>query len=280
MYRIKYDIKSDDKVSLIIYAPKEPKVLEKAIEVVEGATYKNTEIIVATDDNLPNKLSSLVSSLEESGKIKVYRKKDATYPTLINGAAEVADGKYLLFLDGGVVPLAKNFIEELLMYAQRDDVAFTAGALYYSSNAIRHAGYILGHGENRTIARMFYGINNSSIGYMGRLWYSQNLSAVSLEMTMVKKETFFKIGALSEDYRLIYYDADVCLKAKEAGWLTVWTPYSNGYTYTAGLAKSKSNFKMATTDAKLFKERWQKTLDAGDPYYNSNFSIESADFTV
>ena len=30
----------------------------------------------------------------------------------------------------------------------------------------------------------------------------------------------------------------------------------------------------------LFRDKWKEQLDAGDPYYNPNFSLDYSDFTL
>ena len=282
MYRITYEIKEDSLVSLIIYNPTEYKVLEKSIQQLTNNTdYTNIDITIASNKPLSTKLSEYIFELKEKNTVKnIHLNEKECTPALLNSASKLVNGKYILFLDGDTIPVSKKWICELLMYAQREDVAITAGTLYYPSNSIRHAGYIIGNGTAHSISRMFYGINNSSVGYMGRLWYAQNLSAVSAEMMLVSKAKFEELGGFDEDYSLSYFDADLCLKAREKGQLIVWTPYANAYTYTSGIARTKKNLKATVNDVKRFKENWATVLDMGDPYYNPNFSPERADFTL
>ena len=169
MYRIKYGLNDNGLVSIILYNPKDIKVLEKCAQSIkERTTYENFELIVATDSDAPKKILSLISKYVSDGFVKLHVSENtASLPALLNKAASAALGKYLLFFDGDAIPISKDWIQELMMYAQRDDVAISAGALYYPTNIIRHAGYVIGNGPARSVARLFYGIDNSSIGYMG-----------------------------------------------------------------------------------------------------------------
>jgi hypothetical protein len=42
---------------------------------------------------------------------------------------------------------------------------------------------------------------------------------------------------------------------------------------------SRKKRKIAQETA-LFNEKWNKALAAGDPYYNSNFSLDRADYSL
>jgi hypothetical protein len=59
---------------------------------------------------------------------------------------------------------------------------------------------------------------------MYRLSVEQNCSAVSSVCLMVRKELFEALGGLDDSTFGDANDVDLCLKAAQAGYLTVWTP--------------------------------------------------------
>lgn len=60
---------------------------------------------------------------------------------MLNFAASQAKGKYLLFLDDDTKVISPKWIEEMLMYAQRDDVGAVGAKLYFPNNTIEHADF-------------------------------------------------------------------------------------------------------------------------------------------
>ena len=160
------------------------------------------------------------------------------------------------------------------MYAQRDDVAAVGAKLYYPDDTIQHAGVIIGFGPDRVAAGVFHKCGRDDIGYMGKLWYAQNVSAVTAACMLTKTKVFREVGGFDEELAVAYNDVDLCMKFRKAGYLIVWTPYAELYHYeskTRGSDATPENQERFQREANLFRERWAKELAAGDPYYNPNF---------
>jgi GT2 family glycosyltransferase len=73
------------------------------------------------------------------------------------------------------------------MYAQRPDVGAVGAKLYYPDKTIQHAGIVIGLGAHRTAGHTHYKVASSNLGYMGRLCYTQDVSAVTGACLMVKR---------------------------------------------------------------------------------------------
>ena len=114
---------------------------------------------------------------------------------------------------------------------------------------------------------------------MGRLWYAQNLSAVSGELFMVKKDTFLALGGYDESIKY-HYDVDFCLKARTEGKLIVWTPYSSAHSEFESSLVLPDDVKEESEDLALIRTKWAKLIANGDPYYNPNFAKDRVDFSL
>ena len=61
------------------------------------------------------------------------------------------------------------------------------------------------------------------------------------------------------------------------------TPFSLWYHYESksrGYEDTPQKKERFEKEVKHFRERWGGTVDAGDPYYNANFSVNRAPFTL
>ena len=169
------------------------------------------------------------------------------------------------------------------MYAQREDVGAVGAKLYYPDKTIQHAGVVLALGAHRTAGHSHYKQPKANLGYMGRLCYAQNVSAVTGACLMVKKALFDEVGGLDEGFAISLNDVDFCLKLREKGYLNVFTPFAECFHYESisrGLDDQGEKAERYNRESKQFRAKWKDVLEAGDPYYNKNFSLDRSDFSL
>ena len=83
-------------------------------------------------------------------------------------------------------------------------------------------------------------------------------------------------------YHQVLYDVDFCLKIRRLGYLNIFTPFAELYHYeskTRGLEEGEK-LRRYEQECARFREKWKAELEAGDPYYNPNFSLDYSDFTL
>ena len=206
------------------------------------------------------------------------------YAKINNFGARCATGKYLLLLNNDTQVISMNWLEAMLMYAQRPDVGAVGAKLYYGDRTIQHAGVVIGLGAHRTAGHTHYKINYDNLGYMGRLCYAQNVSAVTGACLMVRKSIYDALGGLDEQFAVALNDVDFCLRIREKGYLNVFTPFAELYHFeSASRGSDIVDEKKAARyeeESALFRERWKELIAKGDPYYNPNFSLDYSDYSL
>ena len=285
-YRIKYDLTANPKISIIIPNKDSLDILTSCISsILKLTTYENYEIIIAENNSQEDKTFEYYREIESSNnrvKIVYWSEKRFNYSKINNFAVKYASGEQILFLNNDVEIITPNWIEEMLMYSQRSNVGAVGIKLYYPDDTIQHAGVVLGLGAHRVAGHLFYGLPRNEVGYMGRLWISQNMSAVTGACMMVRKEMLEKVGMLTTDFSSSFGDIDLCMKIRKAGYLIVWTPHVEAYHYeskTRGSQITPDKVRLFEHEVSLFKNIWAKELAAGDPYYNVNFSLDKSDYS-
>ena len=121
------------------------------------------------------------------------------------------------------------------------------------------------------------------MGYMGRLCYAQDVSAVTGACLLVKKSIFEEVGGLDESFAISLNDVDFCLKLREKGYLNVFTPFAELYHFESvsrGLDDNGEKARRYNRESEQFRQKWKEVLEAGDPYYNPNFSLDRSDFAL
>lgn len=285
IFQIKYEILGNPKVSIIIPNRDHLEDLSRCVtSILERSTYDNIEIIVVENNSTTEEIFAYYQKIQENPAVRVITYKgDFNYSRINNLGVTQATGEYVLLLNNDTQVITPDWIEEMLMYAQRKDVGAVGAKLYYEDRTIQHAGVVLGLGAHRTAGHSHYRVASQNLGYMGRLCYAQNVMAVTGACLMMKKALFVKLGGLEQAFAVSLNDVDLCVRAWKAGFVNVFTPFAELYHYESasrGSDGSGENAARYEKESELFRKRWKTLLEKGDPYYNPNFSLDRSDFAL
>ena len=285
IFRIRYQIIGNPKISIIIANKDHGEDLRRCISsILKKSTYDNYEIIVVENNSTEPEIFSYYKELETEERIKLVTYKGGfNYSAINNLGVKHASGDYVLLLNNDTEVISVNWLEELLMYAQREDVGAVGAKLYYADKTIQHAGVVIGLGAHRTAGHTHYKKPRQNLGYMGRLCYAQNVSAVTGACLMVKRADYEAAGGLDESFAVSLNDVDFCLKLRGMGLLNVFTPFAELYHYESasrGLDDKGEKAERYNAESERFRSKWREALEAGDPYYNPNFSLDRSDFSL
>lgn len=285
IFRIKYQLTAYPKVSIIIANKDHYEDLSRCItSILDKTTYENYEIIVVENNSTTQEIREYYEEIRRHPKIRVVKYEgDFNYSRINNLGASYADGEFILLLNNDTQVITVNWIEELLMYGQREDVGAVGAKLYYEDKTIQHAGIVLKLGAHRTAGHSHYKVNIENVGYMGRLCYAQDVSAVTGACLLVRKKWFDELGGLDEGFAVALNDVDFCLRLREKGLLNVFTPFAELYHFESksrGLDDKDEKAIRYEQESEKFRRKWKAVLDAGDPYYNPNFSLDRSDFSL
>lgn len=285
IFRIRYQIIGNPKISIVIANKDHREDLQRCISSILGkSTYDNYEIIVVENNSTEQETFSYYKELEAEDRVKLVTYKGSfNYSAINNLGVKHAAGDYILLLNNDTEVISVNWMEELLMYAQREDVGAAGAKLYYADKTIQHAGVVIGLGAHRTAGHTHYKQPRQNLGYMGRLCYAQNVSAVTGACLMVKKAVYEAAGGLDESFAVSLNDVDFCLKLRAKGLLNVFTPFAELYHYESasrGLDDKGEKAERYNAESERFRNKWKEALEAGDPYYNPNFSLDRSDFSL
>ena len=285
IFRIKYEIIGNPKVSIVIPNKDHVEDLKRCItSILEKSTYDNYEIIVVENNSVTEKIFDYYKKLEENPNIRVITYEgDFNYSKINNLGVSQTTGKYVLLLNNDTQVITLDWIEELLMYAQRQDVGAVGAKLYYEDKTIQHAGVVLGLGAHRTAGHSHYRVSYNNLGYMGKLCYAQNVMAVTGACLMMRKSLYEQLGGLDESFTVSLNDVDLCVRAWKAGYVNVFTPFAELYHYESisrGLDDQGEKAQRYNRESEAFRAKWKDLLAQGDPYYNPNFSLDRSDYAL
>lgn len=310
IFRIRYQLESHPWVTILIPNKDHLSDLKRCVEsVLEKSTYENYDIVIVENNSTTDEIFTYYEEISKHPRIRVvtFEEREFNYSRINNFGAGYAKGDYLLLLNNDTQVITVNWIEEMLMYGLREDVGVVGAKLYYENKTIQHAGIVIGLGAHRTAGHTHHKVVMENVGYMGKLCYAQDVSAVTGACMLVKKSLYDELGGLSEEFAVALNDVDFCLRVREKGLLVVFTPFAELYHFEsvsrgsdlklskrekAKLAKEAAkrgeelttvtddNSSRYNKEAALFRNKWRKILDEGDPYYNVNFSLDRSDYSL
>jgi len=287
-YRVKWDIEGDPKVSILIPNKDHTDDLEKCLYSIWSKTeWDNFEVIVIENNSTDPATFAYYKDAEkryEGLKVVTWPEKGFNFSAINNFGRKAAQGEYLLLLNNDVEVRNGDWLTELLRQCAHPGGAAICGAmLYYPDETLQHAGVVIGLGAHRTAGHVHYRQKRENLGYMGRLCYAQDMTAVTGACLLVKKSLYEQVGGLDESFEISLNDVDFCLKLRKAGYLNVFTPFAELYHFESisrGLDDQGEKAKRYNEESERFRNKWKAELEAGDPYFNPNFSLDKSDFSL
>lgn len=283
-YRINYALRETPLVSILIPNHDHAEDLHTLITSIrERSTYANYEILIVENHSKDNATFELYNSLRETDqRIRIIEwDQPFNYSSVNNYAAESTSAEVLLFLNNDIEVITPDWIEQMLMHAQRPESGTVGAKLLYPNDTIQHAGLVVGIGG--TAGHVHKGYHRDRVGYGGLLKQVHNVSANTAACLMVRRNIFEMVGGFDPKYVLAFGDVDLCLKIMEKGFVNVWTPFAELYHHeskTRGYEVTSEQRVRFEKEKMIFQQKWQNFLEKGDPYYNPNLSLRDEGYSI
>lgn len=277
-YRVVRRLKGEPLVSIIIPYNDMPEFLETCLHSISSrTTYSNYEILGINNNSKEKETFDLMARWSEDKRIQfVDYNLPFNYSEINNCATRFARGEYIVLMNNDIEILTPSWIETLLEHAQREEVGAVGGKLYYPNGTVQHAGIVVGiKGFAGRPHRRFPG---ESTGYFHRLMLTQDVSAVTGALMMVKRSKYLEVGGMdSKNLPISLNDVDFCLRLMENGYWNVFTPYCEAIhaeSVSRGFDVDPGKRERFEEEIRYFIRRHQKILSRGDPFYNPNLSLD------
>lgn len=283
-FRIRYHIRGAPLVSVIVPTKNKVDLLRTCLtSLIEGTRYSHCELLVVDNGSDDPETLAYLQALRDLGSnsLKVLSFPGPfNFSAMNNMAARESRGEYLLLLNNDTQVLHEDWLDEMLGYAQREDVGAVGARLLLPDGRIQHAGAILGLGGLGS-NHAHHGASIGEPGYFGRLMLPQDYSAVTAACLLTRKTHYEAVGGLDEEtFQVNFNDVDYCLKLRDRGLKVVWTPYATLRHEESASQAAPDVERMAREEKykRIFREveavagKWPRWF-AQDPAYNRNLSL-------
>lgn len=287
-YHLRFGHAERPLVSILVPTRDQLAMVSRCVEsIFEHTRYPHFEVILIDNQSETEEARCWLDGLESmpDARIRVLRYPHPfNFSAMNNLAAEAARGEYLVLLNNDTQVIDANWLDELLNHALRPEVGIVGARLHYPDGTLQHAGVVLGlrgPAEHPWLKR-----SPQAPSYMGRSQLDQNFSAVTAACLMMRKSVYEQVGGMDEEaFAVSYNDVDLCLKAGQAGYLTVWAHRAvvmhEGSVSQVTLDPLNQSVKRVRflKEQRSFYKRWLPTL-LNDPAYNRNLSLAGNGFEV
>ena len=284
MNRVRYDTPGEPLVSVIIPNKDHVSDLDRCVQsLLTKSDYRKLELIIAENNSEQAETFAYYEKIcSQYPQVRVIKwEKPFNYSAINNFGAQEARGSYLLLLNNDTELIEPSSVREMLGFCMREDVGAVGAKLFFKDNTVQHAGIVLGFGG--FAGHVFSGRKKKDNGFMLRARIAGNYSAVTGACLMVSKKHYFEVGGLNEELAVALNDVDFCLKLREKGYVNVFTPFAQWYHFESksrGYEDTPEKKERFGKEIAVFRRRWGSVVDAGDPYYNPNFSVDREPFTL
>lgn len=252
IYRIEYEVPQTPVVSLCLWTEEKIDYQVYIKELLKKTSYRPLEIITTAETSFDYD--------EEQIQIITLRKNDYKnrYEWFEN-ARKSMTGQYEVYMNCECIPEREEWIEELLMYASRQDVGVVGVSIKNSEEQVVFGGGILDKEEGIHI--MNEGLEWREQGYEANMRHVRNTTLLTSVCMMIAKEKLDGAGGFQTDLGDCA-DIDICLKCLEKHYWNVWNCFAV-MKYTG----DKSIKDFWNNDDLLF-ERWKDRIEREDNYYH------------
>jgi GT2 family glycosyltransferase len=172
--------------------------------------------------------------------------------------------------------IAAEWMRAMLEFSQQREIGAVGAKLLFPDGRLQHVGVVVGIGGGA--CHVMSGLPGDTPGYFGGAWIIRNYSAVTGACLMTRREIFEALGGLEERFATDFNDVDYCLRAREAGYRIVVTPFAKLHHFEGASFGSREHV-VNPAEVRLMSERWAHVI-AHDPYYNPNLTRTALDYSL
>ena len=272
-------------VSIVIPFRDQADLLDNCLtSLLENSLWPDLEIIGVNNGSKDTKTHKRIQYWQQQDSRVRFIQHDQpfNFSELCNVGVAAAKGHYVVLMNNDIEITQTDWIEKMLSYAQRREIGAVGCKLVYRDSRIQHAGLVIGIGQSA--GHVFKRFAGSLNGYFCRLKIVSNVSAVTAAMMMVDKNKYEEVGGLDETaFSIAYNDVDFCLKLNKSGYRNVQNNEVQAIHHeSASRGKDNSGEKQKRHDreAQILRQRWGSVFQQGDPFYNSNLTLDHEDYSL
>lgn len=258
-------------VTIIIPTKNAIGLLQRCLASLEQTRYQNYNLlIVDNESDDPEAMRCFRQLKHQVAQIKNPNGR-FSFAHVMNQAALVADGEYLLFLNNDTEVVSPEWLSQMIGYAQMDGVGTVGARLMFPNGKIQHAGVV--HGYSHGLLGHAFKNNTVWSGYLSYLLVAREYSAITGACMLTPKRLFLEAGGFDEEnFAVAYNDVDYCYRLVDRGYRCIYVPVE--------LLHHENASRGSVDNPKEEAAVRYKYGGRVDPWYNPNLSLADEGFQI
>ncbi|MBT1170599.1 glycosyltransferase family 2 protein [Bifidobacterium sp. SO4] len=229
-YRTEYVHDKPVKVSIVIPTKDHTDLLGRCLESVFASLDANDDTSLTYDVTLVENNSTerrtfdfyeRIQREHEQVHVVTWPGQGFNYSAICNYGASHSDGDLILFLNNDTQVMNDDWLRSMSGFFARPEVGIVGAKMVYSDGLVQHGGVWVARDHVGYVGNM---LSMNDGGYLETLRYPMDCAAVTGACQMIRRSVFDQIGGFDESLEVTLNDVDLCLKAGQAGYLTVFNP--------------------------------------------------------
>jgi glycosyltransferase involved in cell wall biosynthesis len=254
-------------VSIVIPNRRKPDLLRACLDgILRETTYSRREIIIIDLDSTDPNTIALYDEIVAAGGARIIPcLEPSNHSAARNAGARAANGSLLLFLDNDIKVTQPGWLTELVRYATRPGVGVVGTRLVYPRDEAQLSESVIGL---HLCGQTFRSIGFDGWEVLGSSDTPRNLLGIMGACQMIDRALFERLGGFDESYASSDSSTAISLRAHEAGYRTVYTPFAQ-LAYNEGQAHEHTaplqDIERVAADIRNFDLK-------DDPYFHPGLS--------
>jgi GT2 family glycosyltransferase len=242
-------------VSIIIPVFNKWEYTAKCLSAIDQNTRDVSYEVIILDNASGDETAQALSRL---GNVRFRRNaENLGFAKASNQGADMARGKYLMFLNNDTEPRA-GWLSALVRMMESDpQIAMVGSKLLYPDGTIQHGGVAFSYAAPLPIGPFHLHVRLPAEASTESL----SLRAVTGACMLLRPEVYRAVGGFDEGYINGYEDVDLCLKVWKTGAKIVYTPNSVVVHHES---KTDGRFARENFNIDRLNRRWTREFTAFD----------------